>query len=197
MSRPEHAAGQPPSAWNVANALTVTRILLVPVFGWLLLHADGHDVGYRWAATAVFVVAMITDRLDGALARSRGLVTEFGKLSDPIADKALTGMALVGLSLVGELPWWVTVLVLVREVGVTVVRLLVLRHGVMPASRGGKAKTALLGLALGLLIAPWEGPVRVGAAVVLAVAVALAVVTGTAYLRQARQLARSAQGVPR
>ena len=124
----------------MANLLTLVRILLVPVFGWLLL-AHPHETGYRIATVVVFVIASVTDRIDGELARTRGLVTELGKLGDPIADKALMGMALIGLSLLGELAWWVTVVILVREIGITVMRFVVLRHGVIPASRGGKAKT--------------------------------------------------------
>ena len=116
------------STWNVANQLTVLRLLLVPVFGWALLHDDGASTGWRIAAAVVFAVAAWTDRVDGHLARSRGLETSFGKLADPIADKALTGTAFVGLSLLGELSWWVTAVVLVREVGVTLLRFLSLIH---------------------------------------------------------------------
>ena len=126
-----------PSAWNIANYLTMFRLFLVPVFGWLLLVDDGQNAAYRWASFGVFAVAMITDRIDGDLARSRGLVTNFGKVVDPIADKALVTMALVGLSIIGEVWWWVTVVVLVREWGITAVRFWVIRHGVMAAGRGG------------------------------------------------------------
>ncbi len=175
-----------PGVWNVANALTMSRIALVPIYGWLLLRADGASVDFRWMATAVFAVAMLTDRLDGSLARSRGLVTDFGKISDPIADKLLTGMAFVGLSLIGELWWWITIVVLSREVLITGMRLLVLRRVVIPASRGGKLKTVLQGLALGLLTAPLSGPVRLVAAVVMAAAVVVTVWTGYGYLAAAR-----------
>jgi CDP-diacylglycerol--glycerol-3-phosphate 3-phosphatidyltransferase len=134
---------------------------------------------------------MVTDRVDGELARRRGLVTDFGKIADPIADKALTGTAFVGLSLLGELPWWVTVVVLVRELGITVLRFVVIRHGVMPAGRGGKLKTGLQGLALGLYLLPlpasWH-PVEVAAMVV---AVVVTVVTGIDYAAQAARLRRT------
>jgi CDP-diacylglycerol--glycerol-3-phosphate 3-phosphatidyltransferase len=123
------------SAWNIANALTVLRIALVPVFAWFLLHDGGHSTSYRMLAAGVFVVATATDRVDGDIARARGLVTDFGVVSDPIADKALMGMAFVGLSIIGLLPWWVTVVVLVREFGITALRFLVIRHGVMPPFR--------------------------------------------------------------
>ena len=107
------------SDWNIANALTLLRILLVPVFAVVLFTDGGHHTGWRIAACGVFAVASITDRIDGELARRRHLVTELGKLADPIADKALIGMALIGLSALGELAWWVTVVVLARELAVT------------------------------------------------------------------------------
>jgi CDP-diacylglycerol--glycerol-3-phosphate 3-phosphatidyltransferase len=176
------------SAWNIANALTVLRLLLVPVFAVLLFHDDGNDTDWRIAAFLTFVVASATDRVDGELARRRGLVTDFGKIADPIADKALTGTALVGLSALGELPWWVTVVVLVREIGVTLLRFWVIKHGVMPASRGGKVKTALQVLAIGLYILPLEGAAQAIAQAVMAVAVIVTVVTGADYVVRAFRL---------
>lgn len=176
---------------NVANALTVFRMLLVPVFAALLLAGDGDDAGHRVAACLVFALASWTDHLDGRLARRWGLVTSFGKLADPIADKALTGAALVGLSLLGELPWPVTALVLVREIGVTVLRFIVIRHGVMPASRGGKLKTLLQGLAIGLYVLPLTGAAASGRAVVMTLAVLVTVVTGLDYVVRAARLRRT------
>ncbi len=176
------------SAWNAANALTLLRVLLVPVFAVLLMHGDGQEAAWRVAAAVTFVVAVVTDRLDGELARSRGLVTDVGKIADPIADKALVGTALVGLSLLGELAWWVTAVVLVREVGVTVLRFVVIRHGVMPAGRGGKAKTALQALAITLFVLPLPGAWHTAAVVVMALAVTLTVVTGLDYVHQAARL---------
>jgi CDP-diacylglycerol--glycerol-3-phosphate 3-phosphatidyltransferase len=176
------------SAWNIANALTVLRIALVPVFGWLLLFGGGEDETYRILAAAVFAVAAITDRIDGDLARARGLVTDFGKVADPIADKTLVGMALVGLSLLGELPWWVTVLVLAREIGVTAMRFFVIRHGVMAVSRGGKVKTALQGLAIFLYVLPLPGNWHIVAVAVMAAAVIVTVVTGLDYVFRAHTL---------
>ncbi|GAA4352791.1 CDP-diacylglycerol--glycerol-3-phosphate 3-phosphatidyltransferase [Angustibacter luteus] len=177
--------------WNVANALTGLRLVLVPVFGVLLLHDDGTQAGWRVAAFVAFFVASITDRFDGELARKRGLVTDLGKIADPIADKALTGMALIGLSLLGELQWWVTIVVLVREVGITVLRLVVIRHGVMPASRGGKIKTFVQALAIGLYVLPRDViPLEV-AQVVMAVAVVITVVTGLDYVARAVRLRRT------
>jgi len=173
------------SNWNIANQLTVLRLALVPVFGWLLLHDDGTDDGWRIAAAVVFAVAAYTDRIDGHLARSRGLVTSFGKLLDPIADKALTGAAFVGLSLLGELSWAVTVVVLGREIGVTLLRFWVIRHGVISASRGGKLKTLLQGLAIGLYVLPLSGALATTRVGVMALAVVVTVVTGVDYVSRA------------
>jgi CDP-diacylglycerol---glycerol-3-phosphate 3-phosphatidyltransferase len=179
------------SAWNVANALTVLRLLLVPVFAVLLFHDDGQETVWRIWACVVFVLASVTDRLDGELARKRGLVTEFGKLADPIADKALVGTALVGLSALGELPWWVTVVILIREVGVTLLRFWVIRHGVMPASRGGKVKTLLQGVAIGLYVLPLSGWLHEVAVVVMGAAVVMALITGVDYVARALRLRRT------
>ncbi len=181
----------PPSNWNIANALTVLRLALVPVFLVQLLHDEGTDTAWRVAAFATFAVASVTDRIDGDLARRHGLVTDFGKIADPIADKALIGAALVGLSILGELWWWVTVVVLVREVGITLLRFFVIRHGVMPASRGGKVKTLLQGLAIGLFVLPLSGALHVLAVALMAAAVVLTVVTGVDYVVRAVKLRRT------
>jgi CDP-diacylglycerol--glycerol-3-phosphate 3-phosphatidyltransferase len=176
------------SAWNIANALTVLRLALVPVFAWLLLYQGGHWTSYRLLAAGVFVVATATDRIDGDIARAKGLVTDFGTVSDPIADKALMGMALIGLSIIGLLPWWVTSVVVVRELGVTALRFVVIRHGVMPASRGGKVKTALQAVAILLYVLPLSGFWHTLAAVVMASAVVVTVVTGVDYVLRAHTL---------
>ena len=181
------------SAWNIANALTVVRLLLVPLFLAALMHGDGDDPAWRVLAWFIFAVAVITDRVDGELARRRGLVTDFGRIADPIADKALIGAALVGLSLLDELPWWVTVVVLVREVGVTLLRFFVIRHGVMPASRGGKLKTLLQALGIGLLILPLGGALHALAMGVMYVAVVVTVVTGIDYVLRALRLRRTSE----
>ena len=181
---------------NIANVLTVIRILMVPLFIWLLLSDDGQDGLYRWLAVATFAVAIYTDKLDGDLARSRGLITDFGKIADPIADKLLIGSALVMLSALGELWWWVTIVILVREIGITVLRFVVIRYGVMAASRGGKLKTVIQTLAIFLLLLPlttWLGAWAwwIGA-VVMAAAVVVTVVTGVDYIIQAVKLRRRA-----
>ena len=197
MTEPARAGGElpnrPVSIWNIANALTILRFVLVPVFLVLLLHNDGHDELWRVAAWAAFAVASVTDRVDGQLARSRGLVTDFGKIADPIADKALIGAALVGLSSLGDLVWWVTVVVLVREIGVTLLRFWVIRHGVMPASRGGKVKTLVQAVAIGLLVLPLGGWLHDGALVVMYVAVVVTVVTGVDYVQRAVRLRRTSE----
>jgi CDP-diacylglycerol--glycerol-3-phosphate 3-phosphatidyltransferase len=187
----------PVSAWNIANGLTVFRLLLVPVFVVVLFHGDGHQTGWRVFAWAVFAVASITDRIDGDVARKRGLVTEFGKLVDPIADKALVGASLIGLSVLGDLPWWITVLILVREIGVTVLRFWVIKHGVIPASRGGKLKTLLQSVAIGLFvlipIGSWLKPI---AWTFMIAAVVVALVTGVDYVFRAANLRRTSKSAP-
>jgi CDP-diacylglycerol---glycerol-3-phosphate 3-phosphatidyltransferase len=179
------------SVWNIANALTALRLLLVPVFAIVLFQDGGHRTGWRIAAWVVFAAASITDSFDGELARRRGLVTEVGKLADPIADKALIGAALIGLSALGDLPWWVTVVILVREVGVTLLRLWVIRRGVIPASRGGKLKTLLQTVAIGLYILPLTGWLHTVAAVIMAAALVVAIVTGVDYVIKAVRLHRT------
>lgn len=176
---------------NIANVLTVLRILLVPVFVVLFFVADAQDPWWRVGAFVVFAVAMFTDYVDGYLARRLGLVTDFGKIADPIADKALIAAALVSLSLVGELYWWVTVVILVREVGITLWRLFGVDY-VVAASKGGKLKTVTQTLGLGMLVLPlphWVWPVEW---VVVGLAVVLTVYTGIDYLVKARQAARTA-----
>ena len=195
-------AAQPEQAplLNIANALTVLRLLLVPVFIWLSL-LPGDQA--RLAAVVVFVVAAFTDRLDGQLARSWGLVTSFGKIADPIADKALTLSAFVLLSVNQRLWWWVTILIVVRELGITVMRFFMLRRAVMAASRGGKIKTTLQMVGLVGLLTPWSmlmlpaGPAAFltkAAYVIVAAALVVTVVTGLDYVRQAMLLSRENGG---
>lgn len=203
MSRPDAGAARErelggadavpdPSLVNIANMLTVLRLCLVPVFVVLLL--AGGD-GWRIAACVVFGVASATDFLDGELARRRGLITDFGKIADPIADKALTGSALVVLSYLGELPWWVTAVILFRELAVTGLRFWVISHGVIAASRGGKAKTLLQVIAIALYILP--GPFDIVRQLVMAAALVVTVATGVDYVARAARLRRAtAHGAP-
>ncbi|MBS3179522.1 MULTISPECIES: CDP-diacylglycerol--glycerol-3-phosphate 3-phosphatidyltransferase [unclassified Pseudoclavibacter] len=179
----------PVSNWCVPNLITIARILLVPVFVWFLLLDGNTDGAWRWAAAVLFIVAIATDSLDGHIARSRNLITDLGKLLDPIADKALTGTALVMLSVLGELPWWVTIIILVRELGITFWRLAVAKKRVLPAGRGGKLKTLVQAFAISLALLPlwavfgdWVHWVNI---VFMSAAFILTVWSGIDYLWQA------------
>ncbi|EST38424.1 hypothetical protein N566_07520 [Streptomycetaceae bacterium MP113-05] len=191
-AKPEPAAPAPVvSLWNIANILTMLRLVLVPAFVLLMLADGGHDPAWRSIAWAAFTVAMITDLFDGELARRHNLITDFGKLADPIADKAIMGAALVCLSALSDLPWWVTAVILARELGITLMRFLVIRHGIIPASRGGKMKTLAQGVAVGMYVLELTGPLASLRWWVMALAVLLTVGTGLDYVRQAVVLRRA------
>jgi CDP-diacylglycerol--glycerol-3-phosphate 3-phosphatidyltransferase len=204
--QPASSSVDKPSNWNLPNALTTLRIIMVPFFAWALLVDGGDSVLWRTVAWAIFAAAMVTDKVDGDIARSRNLVTDFGKIADPIADKALTGMAFVGLSIIGELWWWVTAIVLIREWGITLLRVWVIRYGVMAAGSGGKLKTLLQTLALGLFILPlklldgtWGTIGEIVwwvAALLMAAAVTLTVVTGVDYVVKALAVRRKGRTAP-
>jgi CDP-diacylglycerol--glycerol-3-phosphate 3-phosphatidyltransferase len=189
----------PASNGNVANIVTVVRILLVPVFIWLLF-LDGHENGvWRYVAAALFILAIATDGVDGKLARGRNLVTNVGIILDPIADKLLIGGALVSLSILGELWWWVTIVILVRELGITAFRFAVLKKRVIPASRGGKLKTVFQSVAISLFLVPFSSIpgfqwVEWVNWVAMAIALVLTVYTGIDYLVQAWRLRREEPG---
>lgn len=184
----------PVPLWNIANILTLLRIALVPLFVVVFVHDGGRDTGWRLAAAGVFFLASATDRLDGQLARKHDLITDFGKIADPIADKALIGAALICLSLQQELWWWVTAAILVREIGITLLRFWVIRYGVIAASPGGKLKTVLQSLAIFLYVLPLGSVdwLRWSATVVMAAALALTVGTGVDYVVRAVRLRASA-----
>jgi CDP-diacylglycerol--glycerol-3-phosphate 3-phosphatidyltransferase len=190
--RVARAGEGPVSVGNIANIITVARIVAAPVVLWLIVVVDAGDWGvWRFVAAGLFIVAISTDGVDGALARKRNLITTSGVLMDPIADKALTGAAFVSLALVAELPWWVVVVILGREILITVFRLVVIKKRVIPASRGGKAKTISQSIALGLWLTPtW---IFVGEWIfvvnwaLMGVAVVLTVVTGIDYLVRGRR----------
>ncbi|CAN3983074.1 CDP-diacylglycerol--glycerol-3-phosphate 3-phosphatidyltransferase [Kitasatospora purpeofusca] len=188
--RPAAAAPPAPGIWNIANVLTMVRLLLVPVFVCLLFADGGHDPKWRSVAWASFAVAMITDLFDGELARRKGLVTDFGKIADPIADKTIMGAALIGLSVLGDLPWWITVVILARELGITLMRFWVIRFGVIPASRGGKIKTLTQGIAVGMYVLELTGWLATARALLMGVAVLLTVGTALDYVGQALRLRR-------
>lgn len=189
MSSSRDASPTQPALVNAANLLTVFRIFLVPVFV-ACLFAGG--TAWRLTALVTFFVASVTDLLDGKIARDRGLVTDFGKIADPIADKALTGSALISLSVLGELSWWVTGVIMFREIGVTVLRFWVIRRGVIAASRGGKAKTLLQMLAICLYILPGSlSPPGMIRSLIMAVTVVVTLVTGADYVVRAVRLRRT------
>jgi CDP-diacylglycerol--glycerol-3-phosphate 3-phosphatidyltransferase len=198
------------SNFNIANVLTVLRIAMVPLFGWALLHDGGDSATWRWIAFAIFAVAMITDKIDGDLARKHNLITDFGKIADPIADKAITGMAFIGLSIVGDIWWWVTIVVLVREWSVTLLRLSILKDVVIAAAQSGKIKTVLQALALAGLTWPlphgdahggafdfWPGPLGevlfYVSQLMLAAAVAMTMWSGWEFFRDVHRQRRAAR----
>lgn len=170
---------------NVPNVLTITRLLMVPIFGYLVLAIEQTDAA-QWASAVVFLIAAITDLIDGVWARRYGLVTDFGKIADPIADKALIGTALISLSIQSEIAWWITGVIIVREIAITTLRFWVIRHGVIPASRGGKVKTVSQIIAIVAFLIPIHGWVDAVAQMSLGVALALTVTTGIDYVLKAR-----------
>ena len=175
---------------NPANALTGLRLVLIPVFVALTVASGMTDSRLRMLSCAAFFVASLTDFVDGWIARTWNMVTSFGKVADPIADKLLTGTALVLLSWYNRLPWWVTVVILVRELGVTGLRFWVIRHGVIPASRGGKIKTALQILAIAWYLWPFPSAAQRIGEVIMAAAVVVTVATGVDYVARAIRLRR-------
>jgi CDP-diacylglycerol--glycerol-3-phosphate 3-phosphatidyltransferase len=185
---------------QLPNAITVVRILCAPVFLWMLLADAGADGPLRWWAAVLFIVAIATDGIDGYLARRHDIVTDLGKLLDPIADKAVTGVAFVGLSILGELPWWITVVVLVREVGITVYRLVVVSDHVLAAAWMGKLKTVAQAVALALALAPlaalidspvWDGAIWWLNVITMTAAVLLTIASGIDYVASEVRDARS------
>ncbi|HEY4269405.1 MAG TPA: CDP-diacylglycerol--glycerol-3-phosphate 3-phosphatidyltransferase [Galbitalea sp.] len=192
----------PASNGNVANIVTVVRILLVPVFIWLLFLDDHRDGVWRYIAAALFILAIATDGVDGKLARGRNLVTNLGIILDPIADKLLIGGALVSLSILGDLWWWVTIVILVRELGITVFRFVVIRKRVIPASKAGKLKTVFQAVAISLFLVPLDTLFTTSVPalatgilwfdwIVMGIAFALTVYSGIEYLVQFNRVRRA------
>ena len=175
--------------WNLPNALTMLRIFMVPIFAWMLL-SHPQQTDWRIWTTLVFVAAILTDTADGRIARAKGIVTTFGKLVDPIADKALTGMAFIGLSILGELWWWVTILILIREWGITILRFAVKKYQVIAANKGGKLKTVMQSIALILMLLPLTGWLKWPGWVCMAIAFALTIWTGAVYIQEALRVVR-------
>lgn len=196
MSEASGAPAPQVSIWNVPNLLSALRVIAVPIFAWMLL-AHPHEQDWRYWTTGVFVLAILTDAADGRIARKYNLITDFGKLFDSIADKALTGMAFIALSIIGELQWWVTIIILVREWGITIMRQFLLKYDfVMAANKGGKVKTVTQSLAL-ILYLTWlpQQPAIVAwvAWLLMAIAFALTVITGIDYVRAAIKVRNQAQ----
>ena len=191
-AQPELAVPPVRSAYNLPNALTLGRLLVVPALAAMLLFVE-LTAGPRLLAWGLFTAACVTDVVDGRLARSWGQVTRFGVMADPIADKTLVATALVGLSLLGEVPWWATLVVLARELAVTALRVAVLRHGLIPASRGGKAKALAQNIAVAAYLLPLPGVLGHVRGPLLALAVVCTVVTGLDYAARALSLWRSAR----
>ncbi|WP_457100512.1 CDP-diacylglycerol--glycerol-3-phosphate 3-phosphatidyltransferase [Microbacterium sp. P5_E9] len=180
---------------QLPNTITIVRILCAPIFLWMLLADGGADGALRWWAAALFIVAIATDGIDGWLARKYEIVTDLGKLLDPIADKVLTGFAFIGLSILGELPWWVTVVVLIREIGITVYRLMVVSDHVLAAAWMGKLKTVAQALALSLALLPlwtlvgeWIWWVN---GILMTIAVVLTIASGVDYVVSEVRAARA------
>ncbi len=200
MSSMTNAPAARQSNWNAPNIITGARILATPLFVWLIL-ASGDSAAMRWGATAFFVVAIATDALDGYLARSKGLITDLGKLLDPIADKVLTGAALVCLSIIAELPWWVTIIVLVREVGITIHRLMIVSDVVVAAAWMGKLKTVAQSIAIALALTPLSQLDGVAGTIfewvniiTMSIAVFLTIASGIDYIIAYVRSQRVAQG---
>lgn len=184
----------PVPLWNIANILTMVRCVMVPVFV-VVAALYPESVGGRSLAAAIFVVAMITDFLDGYLARSRNLVTDFGKIVDPIADKAMTGAAFVMLSVWDYVPWWMTILILVREFGITIMRFTILKYGALPANMAGKAKTMMQSIAITFCLLPFEllwSPARWIGLALVTIAFVLTIWSGLVNLKDGLRLRREA-----
>ncbi|MDU0325159.1 CDP-diacylglycerol--glycerol-3-phosphate 3-phosphatidyltransferase [Microbacterium sp. KSW2-21] len=188
---------------QLPNAITIARIICAPIFLWLLLADAGADGGLRWAAAILFIVAIATDGIDGYIARKYNIVSDLGKLLDPIADKALTGLAFVGLSILGELPWWITIVVLVREIGITVYRFIVVSDHVLAAAWMGKLKTVFQAVALSIALIPfatfsdsavWQGVVWWAGVITMTIAVLLTIASGIDYVVTEVRAARQRRG---
>ncbi len=170
---------------NLPNALTIFRILALPFCAWALFKAGGEDPTWQIIAWTSFFLVGLTDILDGRIARKRNQVSSFGAILDPIADKAFIGTALVGLSILERIPWWVTSLILFREIGITIIRLAIVNRKVIAANRGGKIKSLLQNFSVGFYILPLPEYLYLPRDILLGAAVVLTITTGLDYLRNA------------
>jgi CDP-diacylglycerol---glycerol-3-phosphate 3-phosphatidyltransferase len=170
---------------NLPNALTIFRILALPFCAYALFKNGGDDDNWRIIAFTLFFIVGLSDILDGKIARSRNQITEFGKLLDPIADKAMLATASIGASILGMLSWWVTAIFLIREVAVTILRFAVIKKGVIPASKGAKVKTFFQSFGVGFYILPLPSYLNLPRDIFMAVAIYLTISTGVTYFRKA------------
>ncbi len=170
---------------NLPNSLTIIRILALPFCAYALFKNGGNDSTWRIIAWTLFFIVGMTDTLDGKIARSRNQITPLGIFLDPIADKAFIGTALIGLSILGDMPWWVTIFILAREILVTLLRLVVIKRGVIPASKGGKIKTLTQNFSIGFYVLPLPSFLYLPRDIFLGVALILTLVTGLDYLKKA------------
>ena len=170
---------------NLPNALTVFRILALPFCAWALFQRDGQDPTWQIIAWSSFFIVGMTDVLDGRIARKRNQISNFGIILDPIADKAFIATALIGLSVLGKMPWWVTVVILIREIGVTILRFAVIKREVISANRGGKLKSLLQNFSVGFYILPLPTYLHLPRDILLGIAIVLTVWTGIEYFRNA------------
>jgi len=176
---------------NLPNALTIFRILALPFCAWALFKEGGENPTWQIIAWTSFFLLGLTDILDGRIARKRNQVSSFGAILDPIADKAFIGTALIGLSILGKLPWWVTAIILFREVGITILRLAVIKREVIAANRGGKIKSLLQNFSVGFYILPLPESLYLPRDILLGLAIVITLTTGLDYLRSALGKAKS------
>jgi CDP-diacylglycerol--glycerol-3-phosphate 3-phosphatidyltransferase len=183
------------SIFNLPNIITMARILFVPLFIWTLVEFNNPESAMRWISVLTFIIIMASDGVDGAIARKRGLITNLGKLLDPIADKALLGGALVTLSILGEVSWYITAIIMIRELGITAYRFVVIRNKVVAASAGGKLKTIFQGIMVGFVVSPltaWFGDwYQIFESSLVFFATFLTVTTGVQYMYAAARARRN------
>ncbi|MFC4139089.1 MULTISPECIES: CDP-diacylglycerol--glycerol-3-phosphate 3-phosphatidyltransferase [unclassified Microbacterium] len=187
---------------QLPNAITVARIPLAVVFFVLLLMGGTYGQAQpvlRWVAAVLFIIAISTDWVDGYLARKYDIVSDFGKLWDPIADKLLTGSGFIGLAILGEVPWWIVIIILIREWGITVHRLMISSEHVVAAAWMGKIKTVVQAVALSWALLPLHVLVGMTAWIVVTqtlmiTALVLTVASGVDYIVAQVRGSRAARG---
>ena len=170
-------------AFITPNTLTVTRILLIPSGVYTLFYDGGENSTFQLISYAIFFTLGMTDIVDGRWARQSNRITPLGTFLDPVADKALIGAAMISLSILDRFPWWITILILTREIGITLFRILVIKNGVIPASKGGKLKTLMQNFGVGFFILPlpsWLDWFKYG---FISVAIILTITSAYDYLR--------------